>query len=43
MSKLSLKIKEEIAAIIPPPIFFFLTLSLVAVIRVLMLKGSGSR
>jgi len=41
MSKLSVKIKEEIAAVIPPTIFFFLTLSLVALIRVLMLKGSG--
>lgn len=41
MSKLSGKIKEEIGALVPPTIFFFLTLSLVALIRVLMLKGSG--
>jgi len=40
MSKLSEKIKEEIEALIPPTIFFFITLSLVAVIRLLMLKGT---
>jgi phosphate/sulfate permease len=41
MSKLSEKIKEEVLALIPPTVFFLLTLSLVAVIRVLMLKGTG--
>jgi hypothetical protein len=41
MSTLSAKIKEEIAALIPPTIFFLFTLSLVALIRALMLKGTG--
>jgi hypothetical protein len=41
MSKLSEKIKEEVLALIPPTVFFLFTLSLVAVIRVLMLKGTG--
>jgi hypothetical protein len=41
MSKLSAKIKEEIAAILPPTIFFFVALHIVALIRVLMLKGTG--
>jgi hypothetical protein len=41
MSKLSAKIKEEIKALLPPTIFFFIALHLVAFIRVLMLKGTG--
>ena len=41
MSKLSEKGKEEFLALIPPTIFFFLTLGLIAVVRVLMLKGTG--
>jgi hypothetical protein len=41
MSKLSEKIREEFVALIPPTIFFFITLNLVALIRVLMLKGTG--
>lgn len=41
MSKLSSKIKEEIGKLLPPTIFFFLTLHLVALLRLLMLKGSG--
>jgi len=41
MSKLSAKIKEEIAALLPPTIFFFIVLHLVAFVRVLMLKGTG--
>jgi hypothetical protein len=41
MSKLSDKIKEEIHALLPPTIFFFIALHLVAFVRVLMLKGSG--
>jgi hypothetical protein len=41
MSKLFAKIKEEFMALIPPTIFFFVTLNLVALIRVLMLKGTG--
>jgi hypothetical protein len=35
------KIKEEFLAVIPPTVFFFLTLGLVAVVRMLMTKGTG--
>ena len=41
MSKLSAKIKEEIEALLPPTIFFFIALHLVALLRVLMLKGTA--
>ena len=41
MSKLSTKLKEEFAALLPPTIFFFVALHLVALIRVLMLEGTG--
>jgi len=41
MSKLSKKIKEEIGTLLPPTIFFFIVLHLVAFVRVLMLKGTG--
>ena len=41
MSKLSLKVKEEINALIPPTIFFFIALHIVAFVRVLMLKATG--
>ena len=41
MSKVSEKIKEEFFAMLPPTIFFFISLHLVALIRVLMLKGTG--
>ena len=41
MGKLAAKIKEEIEALLPPTIFFFVTLHIVALIRVLMLKGTG--
>jgi hypothetical protein len=41
MHKLFAKIKEEIVAMLPPTIFFFIALHLVALIRVLMLKGTG--
>ena len=41
MSKLSAKIKEEIEALIPPTLFFFISLHLVALVRALMLKGTG--
>ena len=41
MSKLFAKVKEEIIEVLPPTIFFFITLHLVAIVRVLMLKGSG--
>ena len=41
MNKLSAKIKEEIGELLPPILFFFIALHLVAFIRVLMLKGTG--
>jgi hypothetical protein len=41
MSKLSAKINEEVVALIAPTIFFLFALSLIALIRVLMLKGTG--
>jgi hypothetical protein len=41
MNKLSAKIREEILALIPPMIFFFVALNLVALIRALMLRGTG--
>jgi hypothetical protein len=41
MSKLFTKLTEEFKAVLPPPIFFFVALHLVALIRVLLLKGTG--
>lgn len=41
MSKVSAKIKEEFLAMIPPTIYFFIALHIVAIIRVLMLRGTG--
>src|SRR5262245_16396960 len=41
MSKLAMKLKEEFLAMLPPAIFFFVMLQLVALIRALMLKGTG--
>jgi hypothetical protein len=41
MSKLSTKLLEEFEAMLPPTMFFFVALHLVALIRVLMLKGTG--
>ena len=41
MRKLAEKTKEEVAALLPPTIFFFVALHIVALIRVLMLKGTG--
>jgi hypothetical protein len=41
MNKVSEKIKEEFLAVLPPTIFFFVALHLVAVVRMLMTKGTG--
>src|SRR5437870_8616223 len=41
MTKLSAKLKEEFFALLPPTIFFFVALHIVAFVRVLMLKGTG--
>ena len=41
MSQLPTKIKEEFEELLPPTLFFFVALHLVALVRVLMLKGTG--
>jgi hypothetical protein len=41
MSKLAMKIKAEFEELLPPTIFFFVVLHLVAILRVLMLQGTG--
>jgi hypothetical protein len=41
MNKVFAKVKEEIEALIPPTLFFFVALHLVALLRVLLLKGTG--
>ena len=41
MNKTIEKIKEEFLAILPPTIFFFVTLSLIAIVRMLMVRGTG--
>ena len=41
MSKLSSKFKEEFLELLPPTIYFFVALHIVAFVRVLMLKGTG--
>ena len=40
MTRLFTKLKEEFFALLPPTIFFFVALHIVAFIRVLMLKGT---
>ena len=41
MKKIIEKIKEEFLAILPPTLFFFIALHIVALIHVLMMKGIG--
>jgi len=41
MSKAFKKIKEEIVELLPPTLFFFITLHLVAFLRALMLEGTS--
>jgi hypothetical protein len=41
MSNLYEKVKEEIAALVPPTVFFFVALHVVALVRALMVKGTG--
>src|SRR5207247_5407442 len=41
MTKLFAKLKEELFALLPPTIFFFVALHIVAFVRVLMMKGTG--
>jgi hypothetical protein len=41
MSKVTSKIKEEFLALIPPTLFFFVALHVVALVRSLMTEGTG--
>jgi len=41
MSNFASKVKEEIVKLIPPTVFFFVALHLIALIRSLMLQGAG--
>ena len=41
MTKVSTKLKKEFFELLPPTIFFFVALHIVAFVRVLMLKGTG--
>ena len=41
MSQRFEKVKEEFLALLPPTIFFFIALHIVALIRSLMTKGTG--
>ncbi len=41
MSKVSEKIKEEFLALLPPTVYFFIALHVVALVRSLMVKGTG--
>jgi hypothetical protein len=41
MSRLSARLDEEFRAVLAPTIFFFIMLHIVALIRVLMLEGTG--
>jgi hypothetical protein len=41
VSNLSKKIKEEFLALIPPTVFFFVALHIVALVRALMVHGTG--
>ncbi len=41
MSTLPEKLKEEFWKLLPPTVYFFVGLSLIALIRVLMLRGTG--
>ncbi len=41
MSELATKIKAEFKDLLPPAIFFFVVLHLVAILRILMLEGTG--
>lgn len=41
MTSILLKVKHEFIKVLPPTIFFFVILHIVAAIRALMIKGSG--
>jgi hypothetical protein len=41
MNKLFQKLKEEFVAVLPPTIYFFVALHIVAIVRMLMLRGTA--
>ncbi len=41
MSKLSEKLKEELLALLPPTLFFFVALHIVGLVRALLTQGTG--
>jgi hypothetical protein len=41
MSKLTVKIKHEFMEMLPPTLYFFVILHIVAIIRALMIRGTG--
>ncbi|MFG0415682.1 hypothetical protein ACF8MD_18685, partial [Pseudomonas sp. zjy_8] len=41
MKTVMLKLKHEFLKVLPPTVFFFVILHIVALIRALMIKGSG--
>jgi hypothetical protein len=41
MSKLAATLKHEFAELVPPTLYFFVILHIIALIRVLMIKGTG--
>ena len=41
MSKVTAKVKEEFLAMLPPTIFFFIALHIIALVRSLMIKATG--
>jgi hypothetical protein len=41
VNKVTEKVKEEVKALLPPVIFFFVALHIVAIIRTLMVEGTG--
>jgi hypothetical protein len=41
MNKVAAKIREEIRALVPPTVYFYITLNLIVLIRALMLRGTG--
>ena len=43
MNRVLIKLKEELSAILPPTLYFFVALHLVVVIHVLMLEGTDIR
>ena len=43
MNKVAATIKEEFLALLPPTIYFFVALHIIALMRLLMVKATGLR